>query len=60
MANNCAACHGADATGPPSLIGLEADRILEKLDGSVSHVGGTFDGVSEQDAADLVAWLATL
>lgn len=59
-ANNYAACHGADTTGPPSLIGVEADRILEKLDGSISHVGGTVDGVTEQDAADLAAGLATL
>ena len=60
VANNCGNCHGADATGPPSLIGVSADTILDKLDGTVSHNGGTFAGVTEQDAADIEAWIASL
>lgn len=59
-ANNCAACHGADATEPPSLIGADATTILDKLSGVVSHVGGTFEGVSRQDALDLEAYFASL
>lgn len=56
MANSCMNCHGADGSGPPSLLNKEAERIFEKLSGAVSHVGGTFT-VTEQDAADLAAWL---
>ena len=60
MANNCADCHGADAQGPPSLIVASADLIFDKLSGAVSHVGGTVEGVTEQDAADIAAWIASL
>lgn len=58
----CAACHGADATGgnAPGLIGATSNAILEKLDGTVAHVGGTVDGVTAQDAADLEAWLGSM
>ncbi|MFQ5805666.1 MAG: c-type cytochrome [Phycisphaerae bacterium] len=60
--NNCSACHGADASGGfgPSLIGKTAAEILKKLDGTESHTGGTVDGVTQQDADNLAAWLATL
>ncbi len=60
MANNCAACHGDDAMGPPSLIGADATTIFDKLSGNVSHVGGTVEGVTEQDALDLEAWFASI
>ncbi len=61
-ANNCAACHGADASGEvgPSLVGESSADILDRLDGTQSHTGGTVDGVTQQDADNLAAWLATL
>ena len=59
-ANNCAVCHGADATGPPSLVGVNADTHFDKLSGNVSHAGGTVDGVTEDDAANVEAWIASL
>ncbi|MCH7870974.1 MAG: cytochrome c [Planctomycetes bacterium] len=57
--NNCATCHGADASGDigPDLAGKAAGDILDKLDGTVSHGGGTFSGVTQQNADDLAAWL---
>ncbi|RMF73831.1 MAG: hypothetical protein D6744_15205 [Planctomycetota bacterium] len=61
--NNCATCHGADASGGigPNLQNeTDADEVLHKLDGTESHGGGTVDGVTAQDAANIVAWLATL
>jgi len=59
--NGCGGCHGADANGGfgPSLHGVPADEIFQKLSGAVSHVGGTFD-VTEQDAADVEAYIASL
>jgi hypothetical protein len=34
--------------------------LFDKMSGTVSHNGGTVDGVTQQDAADLEAWLASL
>lgn len=62
MANECANCHGADGSGgsgPPSLLGIDSATILTKMDGTVSHVGGTFEA-TQQDTDDLAAWLATV
>jgi len=58
-ANGCGGCHGADAQGPPSLVGKTAAEIYDKLSGAVSHAGGTRE-VTEQDAADLEAYIASL
>ena len=62
-ANGCAACHGDDASGGlvgPSLIGEACGDLYDVMSGNVTHTGGTVDGVTEQDAADLAAWLAGL
>ena len=60
--DGCAVCHGADATGDfgPSLVGAPSDTILDMLDGTLAHTGGTVDGVTAQDATDLEAWLGSL
>jgi mono/diheme cytochrome c family protein len=60
MANGCNACHGDDAAGPPSLVGATADTIFDKVSGAESHGGGTFDGITADDAADIVAWVESL
>ncbi len=62
-ANGCANCHGADASGGgggPSLRETNCAAIFDHLSGKETHPGGTVDGVTEQDAADLEAWLASL
>lgn len=63
-ANNCAACHCADAAGgcaldSPALIGVAIEELDEHLVGDVPHAGGKF-GFSAQDLADLEAYLASL
>lgn len=63
-ANNCAACHCADAAGgcalgAPSLIGIAVERLTDILVGDAAHPGGKF-GFSAQDLADLEAYLAGL
>ncbi|UCC32517.1 MAG: cytochrome c [Phycisphaerales bacterium] len=61
-ANSCAACHGDNAEGAfgPSLIGTDCITNYNELSGIEEHTGGTVDGVTEQDAADLVAWYDSL
>jgi len=61
-ANNCAACHVADASGGfgPNIQGASAEEIFAVLSGAEPHTGGTVDGVTEQDALDLEAWLGSL
>ena len=61
-ANGCANCHGANANDgfAPSLVGASCSLLFDKMSGAVSHNGGTAEGVTEQDAADLEAWLASL
>ncbi len=63
-ANNCAACHCADAAGgcaldAPSLIGKGIERLTDILVGDAAHPGGKF-GFSTQDLVDLEAYLAGL
>ena len=64
MAKGCANCHGADATGVegsgPDITDTDAATIFDKLSGSVSHGGGPREGVTEQDALDVEAWIASL
>ena len=43
----------------PASLGASFGLLLDKMSGVVSHNGGTVDGVTEQDAADLAAWLTT-
>lgn len=59
--NGCAGCHAADATGGigPPLAGVDATEFLEHLDGTESHPV-TVDGVTAQDAENLVAFVASL
>ena len=56
---NCAVCHGADASGVigPNIQGEGADDVAERVSGQGGHT--TFD-LSDQDVADIAAFLATL
>ena len=62
VANDCGSCHGPNASDgfAPSLVGVTEDTLRDKLNGSVSHAGGTVDDLTEQDVADLLAWLESL
>ena len=55
--NGCAACHGGNAQGGigPNLVNVDAETILETLDGTPPHLQ-----ITEEDALDLEAWLASL
>ena len=57
-ANNCAGCHGADASSP-NIQGESAATIFARLSGAEPHAT-TVTGVTEQDAQDLEAWLSSL
>jgi len=59
--NGCALCHGANAEGVigPTLVGEECAELYDVMSGAVEH-GTTVPGVTEQDAADLAAWLGSL
>ena len=60
--NGCANCHGANANDgfAPDLVAAECSTLFDKMSGNTPHDGGTVDGVTEQEAADLAAWLASL
>lgn len=60
--NGCALCHGDNAEGVigPSLVGAACSDLFDVLSGNVAHTGGTVSDVTEQDAADLEAWLGSL
>jgi len=62
-ANNCAACHCADASGgcafsAPRIAGVASDTIDTRLRGDASHP--LTIALSDQDLADLQAYLASL
>jgi hypothetical protein len=59
--NGCAGCHGAEAGGGlgPALTGADCSLIFDNLSGADDHPA-TIEGVTEQDAADLEAWLSSL
>ena len=62
-ANNCAACHCADASGgcalsAPPIAGVASDTIDAMLRGDASHPLKV--ELSDQDLADLQAYLASL
>ena len=61
IANGCGGCHAADASGGfgPNIQGASAADILAQLNGADPHPV-TVDGVTEQDALDLEAWLGSL
>ena len=56
--SNCAACHGVNGTGGsgPNIMGTSAADITAELGGT--HAGGPFPGLTEQDRADIAAFLA--
>ncbi len=58
-ANGCAGCHGADASGGvgPNIQGESADEIFSALTGGSHPI--TISTLTEQQAADLAAYLAT-
>ncbi len=63
-ANNCSACHCADAVGgcalnAPGLVGISSDELDGRLRGDLEHPGGKFT-FSNQDIVDLEAFLASL
>jgi len=60
-ANNCAACHAADGSGGlgPDIRVVSSAEIFANLSGTDPHTGGTVAGVTQDDADDLEAWLAT-
>ena len=60
--NGCALCHGENAEGGigPTLVGEECAELFDVMSGAATHTGGTVADVTEQDAADLAAWLGSL
>jgi mono/diheme cytochrome c family protein len=58
VADNCAACHGADgASGfAPDIQGATDELITDRTDGGGGH---TSIELSEQDSADIAAYLAS-
>lgn len=61
-ANGCSGCHCDDASGgclsgAPSLQGEDFATIQELLQGDTPHMGGKFDELTDQDLADLEAFL---
>ncbi len=59
--NGCAACHGAEGGGGlgPALTESTCTLLYENLAGIDAHPA-TVEGVTEQDAADMEAWLSSL
>ena len=45
---------------PPTLRAVDAGSLLAFLDGTAPHSGGEVEGVTDKDAANLEAFLATL
>ncbi len=60
FAANCAVCHGDDATGvvAPNIQGEDADDIFDHV--ISAHEGHTTFDVTDQEIADMEAFLATL
>lgn len=62
-ADNCAVCHGDDGTGGgayPSIVGVAADEIEEYVINGEGDMPAFGDTLSEQDIADVVAYVQTL
>jgi mono/diheme cytochrome c family protein len=59
FANTCAVCHGSDASGGigPNIQGAAAADVSARAGGEGGHP--MYD-ISEQDAEDIAAYLATL
>ncbi len=59
----CEGCHKDDATGilGPDIVGQSGDRVFAILSGAADHgFGPTIEDVTQQEADDVAAWLATL
>jgi mono/diheme cytochrome c family protein len=58
-ADNCAICHAADGSGGsgPSLNGEELDAELVNVILNGEDSMPSFDELSDQEIADLIAWL---
>ncbi len=61
-ANACGACHCADGSGgcvgsAPDVRGTDASTMLDFVAGEASHAGGKINDITEQEIADLVAFL---
>jgi len=62
-ADNCASCHGADATGGsgPNLVGeVETDEATDIIMNGKEAMPAFADILSEQDVADVIAYLQGL
>ena len=59
-AHMCGSCHGNDDDifAPPTIRGADATSLLAWMDGTTPHSGGTVDGITAEDAANLAAFLA--
>lgn len=63
VANGCSACHCDDGSGgclpaAPDLRGTIADVIGRKLQEGTTHMGGAFPDTTDQELADVAAFLA--
>ena len=61
--SGCTACHCVDATGgcalsAPSLVAVDAAVLADVVSGALSHPVGV--DLTDQESADLIAWLASL
>lgn len=62
-ADNCASCHGADATGGsgPNLVGVvETDEATDIITNGEDAMPAFGDILSEQDIADVIAYVQSL
>jgi len=57
-ANTCSACHGQDGSGPPNIIGRSSSSLAEHARDGQEHPGGAFPSLTDQDLANLAAFLA--
>jgi mono/diheme cytochrome c family protein len=63
FADNCASCHGADATGgsgPDLSFGLGDEDEVETILNGEEDMPAFADTLSDQDIADIIAWTNTL
>ena len=61
-ANNCGFCHGATGGGlvAPSILGESAEELRNVLvEQQVTHAGGKFPDLTDQNLADLAEFLGS-
>jgi len=61
-ANSCSACHCPDGSGgcaasAPRVVDVGPDTVMATLAGDAPHLGGKIDDITDQQIADLVAFL---